>query len=601
MSPNRTTNENQQDDNKRRLDIKDDKRKAIWACCNLVLKNGRLPHGELTKIAKYFDVLPRTVSRICTRARDCLETLDDENPTPFSVAHRKKMCGRRPKYSSQQLKQAIKAIPIKQRKTMRDSAEALGISTATFHLYVRVKKHFRPVSIATRPKLTAAHRAKCLDFVRDQIDEFGHFVSNFNRIHINEKWFYEMQDKERCYLADDEEPPHNTSRHKSHYNKVMFLAAVARPWRTNRLLIAGYTGEVAQEKGDKGWYFNGKIGLYPIVEQGYAKRSSYLRRAGEPVTISVSMKRDVYKDFIFNKLLPDIAVNCPFQMRRQTIYIQHDNAPPHKLNEEEVKERCRELGIDCEFYFQPAQSPDLNICDLSFFPAIQSLFHKIEQEKTLPAIIKAVDVAFNNYDPNNLNRAFISLQMNYNEVLKHGGCNLYKMPHMSKAKLEKRGCLPITLKAWKEGDDAVNGPINCEENQEEENEEVDVFDEWLKFDEDEYNVDEFIDSFFSTLDEEGTDNKSDEKKGDDSKSDDSKSDSENTDDEDDNSDDDKKPAAISYVRQTDSVPTESDETTVTASTMMNAINDAIDEAMCNDMELQTINSHCTTPSESAFY
>ena len=51
----------------------------------------------------------------------------------------------------------------------------------------------------------------------------------FNKIHIDEKWFYEMQDKERVYLVDGEVLPHNVARHTSHYNKAIFLAAVTRP------------------------------------------------------------------------------------------------------------------------------------------------------------------------------------------------------------------------------------------------------------------------------------------------------------------------------------------------------------------------------------
>jgi hypothetical protein len=49
-----------------------------------------------------------------------------------------------------------------------------------------------------------------------------------------------------------------------------------------------------------------------------------------------------------------------------------------------------------------------------------------------------------------LNRAFLSLLMNYNLVLQHEGSNLYKLPHMGKEKLEKRGELPFSIKVWEQ-------------------------------------------------------------------------------------------------------------------------------------------------------
>jgi hypothetical protein len=52
-----------------------------------------------------------------------------------------------------------------------------------------------------------------------------------------------MQDKERVYLIEGEKAPDNVARHKSHHNKAMFLAAVARPWKTKRSTTAAASGE----------------------------------------------------------------------------------------------------------------------------------------------------------------------------------------------------------------------------------------------------------------------------------------------------------------------------------------------------------------------
>jgi hypothetical protein len=106
-----------------------------------------------------------------------------------------------------------------------------------------------------------------------------------------------------------------------------------------------------------------------------------------------------------------------------------------------------------ELYFQPSQSPDCNICDLSFFPAIQSRYFKIENIKNIKDIIEAVKLSFHQYEVNKLNRAFLSLMMNYNCILEFNGDNNYKMPHMKKAILERKGILPDSILVYRNYDD----------------------------------------------------------------------------------------------------------------------------------------------------
>jgi hypothetical protein len=174
-------------------------------------------------------------------------------------------------------------------------------------------------------------------------------------------------------LADDEEAVSETVQHKSHIEKVMFLAAVARPRRyrqrrgseqvsvnvvdgelvTNLFGALGSTtsnGTVDCEVNNDRWYFDDKVGLYPVVETTLAIRNSVNRKKGTEVLKSVSMSAEVYKDLILNKLLPDIARICPHEMRQFPILIQHDNAPPHKNNDGDFCARCSELGVDCRMF-----------------------------------------------------------------------------------------------------------------------------------------------------------------------------------------------------------------------------------------------------------
>jgi hypothetical protein len=63
----------------------------------------------------------------------------------------------------------------------------------------------------------------------------------------------------------------------------------------------------------------------------------------------------------------------------------------------------------------------------------------------LDDLIANVQHEFDNYDPDTLNRAFLTLQGCMVEVMKDGGGNRYKIPHMDKERLEALGMLPKSL------------------------------------------------------------------------------------------------------------------------------------------------------------
>jgi hypothetical protein len=227
------------------------------------------------------------------------------------------------------------------------------------------------------------------------------------------------------YLGDDEGNPERTIRNKNFIEKIMFLAAVARP----RVL-------------EDGTYWDGKIGLYPFVTRGVQLRTTPVRARGEETIIPTNVDREVFYEYLSTHLLPDIYGKCPAEMINQIIYIQLDNATPHSVDSELFNRDSINWGLDCRLLYQPAQSPDFNICDLSFFPAIQSLFYKQEHITTKNRLIEVVLESFVLFDANKLNRAFLSLFQNYNMVLEHHGGNNYKVPHMRKEMLERMGQLP---------------------------------------------------------------------------------------------------------------------------------------------------------------
>jgi hypothetical protein len=432
--------------------ISSEVREAVVALLKTMVQHGSLPNGCLTKVGETFGIHRRSVARIWR---------DGQNGTEVWVDGR--VGNTRPRmYPAQEMQTQFRAVGIELRGSARDCATQLGMSHTTFWRYSRGKnKIFRPVTLALKPKLTQRHRDNRIAFVNSKIDDGGlSYEMQYNCIHVDEKWFYVERARKRTYLTIGEEAPIRDTRNKNFIDKVMFLAAVARPQRQQRY--------VQREDDDNSWVFSGKVGIYPMVKYRNAINNSHLRPAGTLLVDNLKINRKVYQDFILDKLLPDISRKCPADMKNQTLYIQQDNASPHRINMELFNERCLLLGlVDCRIIYQPSQSPDFNICDLCFFPSIQSLYGKIPGVKDSLTCIQAVTNAFNSYDPNLLNRSFLSLMMNYNMTLKHGGCNKYAIPHMGKERLERLGELPVTLRVWQAVDevpDDIFGGLNDDDN-----------------------------------------------------------------------------------------------------------------------------------------
>lgn len=117
----------------------------------------------------------------------------------------------------------------------------------------------------------------------------------YDRVHIDEKWFNLYRETERFYLTRNEENSYRASPNKRYIGKVMFLAAVARP----------------RYDASRRCHFDGKIGIWPIVESTVALRSSKRRPRGTPIVKCVNMTREVYTRFLVGKVLPAIKARWP--------------------------------------------------------------------------------------------------------------------------------------------------------------------------------------------------------------------------------------------------------------------------------------------------
>jgi hypothetical protein len=151
------------------------------------------------------------------------------------------------------------------------------------------------------------------------------------------------------------------------------------------------------------------------------------------------------RSYLITKVLKAIVERWPPELAGQTIYIQQDNAPSHvPVNDKEFAAAVAHTGLDIRLINQPANSPDLNVLDLGFFASLQSLTYD-RISRNLDDLIRNVENEFQNYDPANLNRVFLTLQACMIEVMKDGGGNRYKIPHMDKDRLEALDMLPKRL------------------------------------------------------------------------------------------------------------------------------------------------------------
>jgi len=208
----------------------------------------------------------------------------------------------------------------------------------------------------------------------------------------------------------------------------MFLTAVGRP--------------KYDEEGNL--TFSRKLGVWPFVKEVPMARSQN-RERGTLETKSIIVNREVMRQYLLEKVIPAIKDKWPQEDAHKTIFIQQDNARTHvHPNDPAFLETVAATGLDIRLMQQPANSLDMNVLDLGFFNSIQSLTDCGNPE-TIEDLIHNVEQEFKEYNEAILNRVFLSLQLCMKEVMKIGGGNRYKPPHMNKQRLEREGRLPHRL------------------------------------------------------------------------------------------------------------------------------------------------------------
>ena len=310
-------------------------------------------------------------------------------------------------------------MPPGQRRNLRDIAANIKCSKSKVALLVKSGALNR-IRVNIKPMLTPRHKNLRTTFINQFVDTWGIYSPMYDRVHIDEKWFYLLADGGARYAPDGDDAEFVCCTHKNHIPKVMFLCAVARP-----------------RKFADGTKWDGKIGVWPFADWQQAKRSSKNRAAGTPELKPYSVNRDKIRGMILQQLIPAIHKKWPAADTNKAIVIQQDNASPHLLaNDPEFLASGAGKELTLSLHNQPAQSPDLNVLDLGIFAALQA-----EQRKSNPrdlgGLVDVVTDAFDNLSADTIERVFVTLTACMNATLENGGGNFYKLPHLKKAKLPR--------------------------------------------------------------------------------------------------------------------------------------------------------------------
>ena len=286
----------------------------------------------------------------------------------------------------------MKELPFRSRRNLRTLSKALQIPLSSMHNLIRDGR-IKRTSTYLKPLLNNHQKSERIRHCIDNIMEDGYFRDMYDRVHVDEKWFFVMPQKETVYLLEDEEPPLRCAKSKRFIPKLMFLCAVARPrydHRSRRM-------------------FDGKIGIWPVCEMVAAKRNSRNRPRGTMEMKPVNVNKEVYKKMFLENVIPAIKSKWPDGNR--IIIIQHDNASPpgSVMNDNDIDEALKGDGFDISIQYQPPNSPDLNVLDLSYFNSIQSLAW-ISESPSLEKLVENVQYSFSNLSIDILKRAFLTLQ-----------------------------------------------------------------------------------------------------------------------------------------------------------------------------------------------
>ncbi|ETL24787.1 hypothetical protein L916_21269, partial [Phytophthora nicotianae] len=103
--------------------------------------------------------------------------------------------------------------------------------------------------------------------------------------------------------------------------------------RRRKASFPGVKEQAVRPSPETGMGWVGKVGIWSFTETYEAKRRSKNRDKGALCTRNIdSVDRDVYRDYLLEKVFPAIKAKWPRKDRHQIFFVQQDNAKPHALH-----------------------------------------------------------------------------------------------------------------------------------------------------------------------------------------------------------------------------------------------------------------------------
>jgi hypothetical protein len=109
-----------------------------------------------------------------------------------------------------------------------------------------------------------------------------------------------------------------------------------------------------------------------------------------------------------------------------------DNAPGHTGhdNMQRLANFLEEEGYNLQFVLQPSNSPDLNLCDLTFFRSLDAQVNYLKDNcHGIVELMEAVEAGFEAYDPTKMEHGFGHLFATFRKIFEHRGGNDFRSPH----------------------------------------------------------------------------------------------------------------------------------------------------------------------------
>ncbi|XP_057770646.1 uncharacterized protein LOC130990429 [Salvia miltiorrhiza] len=223
-----------------------------------------------------------------------------------------------------------------------------------------------------------------------------------------------------------EKEPYRTCKSKRFISKIMFVSI------SKIMFVSAIARPIIDEQGNV--LFDEKLGIFPFTNEEAAKRNSKNRTKGTMETKLIqNITQNITRDCMLTKMLLVFKAKWP-AFASKDIFIQQDNAKPHiKPDDSEFLAVARADGFNFQLVCQPANSPDINVNDLGFFRAIQSLKDQKPATDVAELLKNVHEVeAYFEYPPHKINHVFLTLRGCYHEILKAKGDTNYTIPHMNK-------------------------------------------------------------------------------------------------------------------------------------------------------------------------